>query len=380
MAGGTERHLLDLLAGIDGFEHTVVAPRLHLGESTDAAIARARALGAIAEVVDMRRSPSPTNAGALRTLRALIGRARPDVIHGHSSVGGAFARLAALGSARPVVYTPNGIMRTPWTLAVERLLARRTDRFIAVSESEASFALKRGLTDETRLAVIPNGIDPEPPPRLSPTLRSRLGVPAQAQLVGSLGRLAWQKAPEVYVGVCARIAAAVPDSHFLLIGEGPAERRVSRKVSRAGLDDRFHRLASLPDAASAMPDLDLYVMTSRFEGFPYTVLEAMRAGIPVVATAADGTRDAVVDQVTGLLAPIDDQRAVAEAAIDLLRDRGRREALGAAGRERVVERFNVGAMVAATATVYRSLIDSSPRDSKPTAMTGDDSELGALRR
>src|SRR5436190_4844817 len=98
-AGGTERHLLELIRGIDDFEHIVVAPLSHLGQSADGAVARARALGAKVEVIDMRRTPSPpTNARALGALRTLIRGARPDVIHGHSSVGGALARLASVGS------------------------------------------------------------------------------------------------------------------------------------------------------------------------------------------------------------------------------------------------------------------------------------------
>jgi glycosyltransferase involved in cell wall biosynthesis len=356
-AGGTERHLLDLVRWVDDFDHVVVAPRSHLGESTDAAVARTRALGARVEVIDMRRSPSPVaNTRALWALRALLARRRPAVVHGHSSVGGAFARLASIGSSRPLVYTPHGVKRSRWALAGERLMARRTDRFIAVSESEAEFALRHRLADTARLSVIPNGVDPEPPPALSPSLRSQLGIGVEAPLVGSLGRLTWQKAPEVFVAACALVAADLPDANFLLIGAGPDERRVSQDVQRAGIEKRFHRLPSLPGAAAAFAELDLYVLSSRFEGFPYTILEAMRAAVPVVATAADGTRDAVISEVTGLLTPIDDPRALATAMVGVLRDERRREELGAAGRRRVVEHFDVRAMAAATTEVYREVL------------------------
>jgi glycosyltransferase involved in cell wall biosynthesis len=361
VAGGTERHLLDLIREVRECEHVVVAPRAHLGESSAAAADRAREAGARVEIIDMRRAAAPVaNARALISLRAMVRQIRPDVIHGHSSIGGAFARLAAVGSQRPVVYTPHGVKRTRWALAAERALARRTDRLIAVSESEASFALRRGLTDERRLVVIPNGVELELPPPLRPTLRSRLGIPDDAMLIGSLGRLTWQKAPEVYVAACAEVAAELPGTHFVLIGTGPEEQRVSTEIAAADLSDRFHRLPSLPCAAAAFGELDLFVLTSRFEGGPYSVLEAMRAGVPVVATAADGTRDAVVPGVTGRLVPIDDHRAVAAAAIGLLRDRAVRAELGAAARERVAERFDVRAMAAATAVVYGELVASPP--------------------
>lgn len=356
-ATGVERHLLDLVDGVTGFDHVVVSPRSHLGQAPTAAIARAAGAGATVEIVDMRRSMAPVaNARALRALRAVIRGVQPSLIHGHSSVGGAFARAAALGSATPVVYTPNGIRRSRPALAAERILARRTDVLIAVSQSEGLFATQHGLASEGRLEVIPNGIDPRLPRPLTPSLRSRLAIPPGAPLVGGMFRLSRQKAPEVYVAACARVAAEVPDCEFLLIGEGPEEPRLSEAVAATGLGSRFHRLRSLPRAAAALGDLDVCVLTSRYEGCPYVVLEAMRAGVPVVATAADGTRDIVADGVTGIVAPIDDDRAVAAATVGLLRDPTRRENLGAAGRRRVADRFDVRPMAAATAGVYSRLI------------------------
>lgn len=352
-AGGTERHLLDLVRGLDEYEHVLAIPPSHLGKSTSAPAGRAREAGATVEHVDMRRTPSPAaNAGALVALRHLVRRVRPTLIHGHSSVGGVFARLAGPTGKTPAVYTPNGIKRTPSALAVERLLSRRTARLIAVSRSEGAFALAKGLADLSRLAVIPNGIEPEPPPPLEPTLRSRLGIRDGVPLVGSLGRLTWQKAPEVYARACGITAREHPSAHFVLVGSGPQEAAVDELVHRTALGDRFHRLPGLEGAAAAFEELDVFVLASRFEGGPYSVLEAMRAGVPVVATAADGTRDAVVAETTGLLAPVDDHVALAAAIGRLLGDPSERQAFGEAGRSRVRDRFDVRAMVEATAKVY----------------------------
>ena len=161
--------------------------------------------------------------------------------------------------------------------------------------------------------MIPNGIEPEPPPPLEPALRARLGVPDGAPLVGSLGRLTWQKAPEVYASACAILACEHPDAHFVLVGSGPEEATVIGQVRRSALGDRFHRLPRLEDAAAAFGELDVFALASRFESGPYSVLEAMRAGVPVAATVADGTCDAVVPGTTGLLVPVDDPVALAAA-------------------------------------------------------------------
>lgn len=356
-AGGTERHLLDLVRHVEDAEHVVAVPSRHLGATTERAIAGAQRLGARVELVEMTRTGvQHRNAAALVRLRRLVERLRPDVVHGHSSIGGALARLAGVGSAVPVVYTPNGLSRSGWALRLERSLRSRTDRLIAVSASEAEFALQQRLVGADRLAVIPNGLDLQSPRPLEPSLRQRLGVSGYALLVGCIGRLTAQKAPEVYVEACGLAGRQVADAHFLLIGSGPQREEVERAIRSTGLGGRFHWLAGLADAAAALAELDLYVLASRFEGGPYTPLEAMRAQTPVVLTDAAGNRDTVEDGRTGLLVPVDDPGALAGAIVELLSDPERRRAFGQAGRQRLADRFDVRAMGASTGRLYEALV------------------------
>src|SRR5437763_1084188 len=143
----------------------------------------------------MRRSPASwRNAAALSSLRRLIPSIQPDIIHGHSSVGGALARLAAWDLPIPSVYTPNGLATSTPVVLAERLLARRTKRFVAVSASEGDLAVRLGIVPADRLAIIPNGIDPSAPPPAAPDLRSRLGLEPAVPLIGSVARLVPQKA------------------------------------------------------------------------------------------------------------------------------------------------------------------------------------------
>jgi len=358
---GCARHLADLVTHATGVEHHLAIPRERVGGHTDhAAIAACVAAGAEVHHVEMRRSPvSPRNAAAVLRVRRLVRRLGIDVVHGHSSMGGVVARLAAAGTPARRVYTPNGIASGRVPTAVERSLGRGTDRFVAVSTSEAEAATTLGFVAADRLVVIPNGIDPTPPPPRA--LRPLVGVPAGVPLVGSMGRLVPQKAPEILLDAWARVAETDPDVRFVLIGDGSPEAgaTVDAALARPPLAGRAHRLPFLADAAAHLGDLDLFVLTSRFEGGPYSPLEAMRAGVAVVLTDVVGNRDAVEDGRSGRLVPPDDPAAVAAAILDLLGDEPRRSDLASGGAGQV-GRFDVARMGSAYDALY--------------------AELGALRR
>lgn len=366
-ATGTERHLLDLVRHLDAFEHVLAIPSHHHGKSTARAAARAEQAGARVERVEMDRSKAPQrHALSLLALRKLVRRIRPDVVHGHSSIGGAMARLATAGTSIPVVYTPHAASRAQWARTVERLLKPRTDRVIAVSQSEREYLLDHHLAGEDQVVVIPNGIDPSPPPPLDEPLRSRLGIGFDVPLFGCAGRLAWQKAPDVFASACAILSDRLPEAHFVLIGSGPLQGQIERMVSDAGIAERFHLIDSIPEAAAAFGELDVYVLPSRFEGGPYTPLEAMRAGTPVVVTNAPGNRDVVKHWVTGLVVPQDEPYALATAMLTVVKEPelGRRLAEGA---RRSLDRFEVGQMAAATAELYAGLCGSELISAAPKA-------------
>lgn len=357
-AGGTERHLIDLIRHADGIDHVIAVPRRHHGRSTARAAAAAASAGARVVHVEMGRSRAPhRHAAALSALRRLIVRTGADVVHGHSSIGGALARMAVVGRRVPVVYTPHGLSRSRWALAVERALQDRTDRMVAVSESERRFALSQGLVSPDRVVVIRNGVDPVPPPPLLQPMRAMLGLADDVPLVGCVGRLTWQKAPEIFVEACASVSRAIPEAHFVLIGAGILRPVVERAVTETGIRERFHLLPSLPNAAAALAELDVYALPSRFEGGPYTPLEAMRAGTPVVVTNVAGNRDLVEHELNGLVVSPEQPELLAEAITRLLDDGELNAALVRNGRRTVAE-HDVRAMAAATESVYRELCGS----------------------
>ncbi len=354
-AKGVERHVVDLVRYIDSFEHVLAVPSWHKGESTSAAVAIVEKMSARVERVEMTRSRAAhRHVQALVSLRALIRDLRPDVIHGHSSIGGAMARVATIGHSTPLVYTPHALSRMGSAIVVERLLRGRADRVIAVSESERAFALGHKLAFERQIVVIPNGIELTLPSPLAPPLRSRLGIGDDVPLFGCAARLEWQKGADVFASACALCSERIPEAHFVLIGFGPLRDKVQRIAVEAGMQDRFHLIDSLVNASAGFVELDVYVLPSRFEGAPYTPMEAMRADTPVIVTDVAGNRDVVEDGVTGLMVPKDEPEALATAMVTLIEDRALRQRL-VVGARRSLGRFSVDKMAAATEAVYDEL-------------------------
>jgi glycosyltransferase involved in cell wall biosynthesis len=359
---GVARHVNDVVHHLDA-EHHIVVPPERVGGFTDVtALAAMRSAGAEIHFTTMRRSPvDPRNAVAVTRVRRLIRRIRPDVVHGHASIGGVAGRLAATGTGTPRVYTPHGLIPSRPVFGVERALGHLTDCFVAVSESEAAVVAAHRLVPAARVVVIPNGIDPEFDAPAAIDLRAELGVGPEAPLVGAIGRLAHQKAPEVFVRACARVGRARPDAHFVLIGDGPLAGLVADEIASSGLDGRFLHRRGLLGAASVIGQFDVFVQASRYEGGPYAPLEAMRAGTSVVLTDVVGNRDTVEDGQSGLLVSPDDPAELAGAVVRLLDDHELRQRIGAAGRDRCLARFGVRDMAKRLAAVYFEVMNGQSR-------------------
>ena len=230
---------------------------------------------------------------------------------------------------------------------------------IAVSRSEADLVTRLGACPADRLHVVPNGITLAPPPASSRDLRAELGLEADAPLVGWVGRLAPQKAPEVLV---AATAALPPSVHTVLLGGGPDLEVVRDVIRQQGVAGRVHLLGHVAGAAGLLDQLDVLALPSRWEGAPYVPLEAFRAGTPVVATDVVGTRDVVRDGETGWLVPADDADALARALATVLGDPAEAARRASLAHASLVAHHDVREMGRATTAVYRHLASSSSSD------------------
>jgi glycosyltransferase involved in cell wall biosynthesis len=305
---------------------------------------------------------------AFAGLVRLIRRVRPHIVHTHTAKAGTLGRLAARLLGVPVVvHTYHGHVfhgyfapaTTRVLLGIERWLGRRTERLLAVSETVRRELLALGIGTPERLTVMPLGLDLDPfvaAEAARGALRAELGVDRRALLCGIVARLVPIKAHELFLEAAATVVRRLPESAFLVIGEGERRAELEGLATRLGLARHVRFLGWRPDLDRIYADLDLAVLTSRNEGSPVSLIEAMAAARPVVATRVGGVPDLVEDGITGRLVPPGDAPALAAAIEALLRDPGARQAMGAAGRKRVVPAFGADRLLADMDRLYTELL------------------------
>lgn len=375
--GGTKRHLHELSVGLHarGWHVEVACPRVRAEAHGDTSFWDDLSVAGIPlrPLPMERKVASRVNVEAIGTLARMIREASPriDVVHAHSAIGGAVARLAVLvaglwGCRPAVVYTPHGFAfldgspaRRRGFLAVERILGLTTDRVIGVSPTEAEVAWRRRVVPRERAVAIPNGIDPATMPTSADGVRARAEEGWDTSpVVMTVARMTPQKDPSTWLRVAARIAASRSDVRFVWVWGGETAQEVRDEAHRLGIADRVDFVGYRPDARRLVAGANVFLLTSRFEGLPYSLIEALAVGVPVVATDVTGTRDVVRHGVTGLLSPAGDVEGLASHVLSMLRDPKRAAALATAGREDVVQRFSIDTMVEATARVYRTVASS----------------------
>jgi glycosyltransferase involved in cell wall biosynthesis len=214
-----------------------------------------------------------------------------------------------------------------------------------------------GIVPARKTDLIENGIQmpaPSGPERVA-RLREEI-APGATHVVGTVARFTPQKGPFDFVRMAHVLVRAEPGVHLVWCGDGELRGQVESMAMELGISKRLHFLGYRTDVIDVMAAMDLFTLTSHWEGLPYTVLDAMALEKPVVATAAVGTRDVVQDGVTGLLTPVGDPEAAANAIAGLLRDGARAREMGAAGRNLVLRRFSQEAMVKRTGQLYLDLV------------------------
>lgn len=358
--GGSGRHVVDLAHGLSDVGHEV-----HLIYSETRIEQRfAHDIKAIVGVkqakIDMRRAPHPSDWLAIKRLRAYLASFGPfDIVHGHSSKGGALARLAAIGHHAIRVYTPHAFGALDPALnpllgltyrGIERLLCQITDGIILVSEEERRGAIACGLPKH-KLFVAYNGIEASNLPERGEA-RKRLGLNDNNVYVGFVGRLVREKAPERLISAFASLASRFPDLRLLVVGDGPLASKLYRLAERLGLNGRISWLhnAHGPDI---IPAFDIFVMPSVYEGFPYVLVEAAAAGLPIVATQVGGTSAIIRERVNGFI--VSDSDDLAQTIARLVEDPLLRRRMGEVSRQ-IAGAYTVENMVVGTCAVYEELL------------------------
>ncbi|MFM8552508.1 MAG: glycosyltransferase family 4 protein [Nitrospiraceae bacterium] len=309
------------------------------------------------QVPSLIRSLNPfADLVALIALTRLLAKLRPTIVHTHSSKAGILGRLAAKLAGVPVIlhsihgfgFTPaHGPIARRLLIALERLAARVTTGFIAVSDANRRQGVALGLFAEDRCTVIRSGIDralyrTTQVDRLAK--RRELGLDPDRPVVGMIAPFKPQKAPLDFVRMAALAHEARPDAQCLLVGDGALRGAIEAEIARLGLGGSVHLTGWRRDIPEVMRCLDILVLTSRWEGLPRVYLEALASGVPVVGTRVDGAAEVVQDGVNGYLVEPGDVQGLAERVLSLLNHPQEAVRMGQAGRS-LPDEFDIHEMV-----------------------------------
>jgi len=358
--GGAQTHVADLLRAMRG---QVDAVLMAGGNGPLFDLARDLGIPSV-RLAGMDNALSPAKAvRALQEVVSALRQAAPDIIHTHSAKASALGRIAGRLLNIPVVYTVHGFAykpAAPWkhrTVArvAEWLLAPLTSQVICVSEAERAMAARLPIRKD-QVTVIPNGIA-DMPQRANP------GAPLRR--IVTVMRLAAPKRPDLLIDAFA--AAALPECEMVIAGDGP-QRDMLERLANEHCTGRVRFVGSTNDIPTLLSNAQAFVLASDHEGAPISILEAMRAGLPIVASDLPGIRDQLDDGACGMLIDNNDTQAFTMALQHLADNDIERIALGHAARARWASRFGLDPMVDATSSVYqRTLAGARPIDTRVSA-------------
>jgi glycosyltransferase involved in cell wall biosynthesis len=299
----------------------------------------------------------------------LCRRDHVDLVHLQGHGASTFGRLAAAHLALPSLVhihadyrvTPRGY---PFQArAADRLLAPLTRRVMAVSESTRRFALEAQGYRPEQVEVLPNPVDRDkfarPTAAERREARAALDIAPEARVAVTVGRVDWLKGVDVQIAAWADVVARVPDALLLVVGDGVMRPRLEAAVAARPWRDQVRFLGVRSDVERVLWAADVFVLSSRSEGMPLVLLEAMSTGLPVVGTRAGGIPDVVAEGTNGFLADVEDADTLARHVVRVLRDPGLRARL-ADGADRSAERYALADYVDRLVGVYRRVIVGAP--------------------
>jgi glycosyltransferase involved in cell wall biosynthesis len=326
-----------------------------------------RRLANLEHVPNLGREIAPLrDLTAYRRIAALIREYRPHIVHTHTAKAGFIGRLAARVAGVPVVvHTFHGHVlhgyfshsKEAMFVRAERALAHASTRLVAVSEQVRSDLLALGIGTPERFEVVRLGLDLDRYANAraqTGALKRELGLAPETPTIGIVARLVPIKAHEVFLDMAAIVARTHPDAVFLIVGDGECRADLEAGALARGLGDRTRFLGWRADLDRIYADLDVVVLTSRNEGSPVALIEAMAAARPVVATRVGGVPELVGD--AGLLAGVNDAPALAAAVQQLLQDRALATCLGIRARSRVIPAFSHERLIADIDGLYQRLL------------------------
>lgn len=364
-------YVVDTLGG-GGAERIVVDMATHLDQSRFAPlICTTRELGLY--VSEVQSAGVPVHClcrknrfdimGFLELVR-LLKREDIDIVHCHKAGSNTLGRLAAFVARVPIILAHEHTM--PQRSFIQRLVDRVLAR-ISTSVITCDLALKKALVsteglDADKVVVVHNGVNLSKfaSRKQESGLRDRLGLD-NGPVVGTFARLDFQKDISTLLAAIPYVLTVMPNCNFVIVGEGPLRGQLEMEVSELGIAEHVHFLGYRSEIPELLQLLNVFVLSSQWEGLPVTILEAMASGKPIVSTNVGGVSEVVLDRETGILVPPQSPRALGEAIISLLVNPNLAESMGFAGQERARREFSIEAMMCSIEAIYLAAFSAYQR-------------------
>jgi len=304
---------------------------------------------------------------AVSAIKKLLRKYDPDIIHAHGSRAGLIARLAVKGLPIKVVYTEH--TRTPqfklanpildWThIKARAILDKWTDVNIAVSKAVADFLVKSKITKSNKIKVIYNGIELKPKEHIDKdtlNIINQYGLRKRDVIIGTIGSLNIQKDITTLIKAMPRILKTLSQAKLVLVGAGPLKYSLRKLAKKLKISDKVIFTGSIKDISSILQLFTVFVLPSRAEAFGISILEAMRANVPVIATRVGGIPEIITNNQNGILIEPGNFKLLATTIIKLLNNKKLQNKLVNNGHE-TIKKFSIGKMIEETSKVYKKLM------------------------
>lgn len=318
------------------------------------------------EQINMIRKIGFHDFKAVLELRKEIIKYKPDIVYAHSSKAGAIARIANIGLKNKCIYNPHG-----WSFNmqcsnkkrflyrnIEKVLSHFSDKIICISDAEKDSALKNSICKENKLEVIYNGIDIDLIESQQFVLtRQMLNIPEDAFVVGMVGRVTKQKSPDIFIRVAKCVKKVIPNSYFIIVGNGEMESEIINYAKENDLFDNLLITGWVKNPLDYVNLFDVATLLSRWEGFGLVLPEYMIMNKPIIASRVDAIPNIIKNKENGLLVNLDDIGTIVDSIKNLYENTKLANDLVDNGKREVRERFDVKNVSLSTSFLMEKLLD-----------------------
>ncbi|EHI99327.1 glycosyl transferase group 1 [Clostridium sp. DL-VIII] len=363
-AGGVERYMIMLLENMNKSEYRNIVVC-----SYDFNIYKLKDISEVIEQVKMHRKINLfKDIIAIYKVRRLIKKYKPDILYMHSSKAGMIGRLANLGLKTKVVYNPHGwafnmrvskIKQKAIALA-EKILSNFCNRIIAISDAERESALSMDICSENKIEVIFSGIDIEKFKEITKgfTLtREMLGISKEAYVIGMVGRITKQKAPDTFIKAAVEIRKIITNAYFIIVGDGEEKKQLLKLINKNDMEENVLITGWVDNPLEYVRLFDIAMMLSRWEGFGLALTEYMISKKPVIATNVDSIPNLINHDINGYLVKVDDIKQIVDGVIKIHSNFEYKESLISNSFNRVIEKFNIKRVVKSHEKLFAALIN-----------------------